>query len=117
PGHFRIYNTNSLEFKETEYYNLRARVAQGKHVDDSFQTLFSESIREHLIADVEVGSCLSGGLDSSLIVAESAKHIEGNFKTFTCSFPGESIDESDYARMLAGDDRNLEQHFTTPSSQ
>ncbi|NEN25793.1 asparagine synthase (glutamine-hydrolyzing) [Cryomorpha ignava] len=117
PGHFRTYDLDSLDFEETEYYNLRERVAQGEYADERFETLFSESIREHLIADVEVGSCLSGGLDSSLIVAEAANLYKGSFKTFTCSFPGELIDESNYARMLATDDRNLVQHFTTPSSQ
>lgn len=117
PGHFRTYDMTSLDFEQTQYYNLRERVAQGEYVNESFETLFSESIKEHLIADVEVGSCLSGGLDSSLIVAEAAKQLDGSFKTFTCSFPGESIDESDYARMLAGNGRKLDQHFTTPSAQ
>lgn len=117
PGHFRSYNTADLSFEEVAYYRLRDRVAHGEFVDQSFDKLFSESIKEHLIADVEVGSCLSGGLDSSLIVAEAAKHFEGSFKTFTCTFPGESIDESGYARMLATDDRKLDQYFTTPSAQ
>ena len=114
PGHFREYNLNDLTFSETEYYNLRKAVAKTENAEQSFENLFRESIKEHLIADVEVGSCLSGGLDSSLIVAEAEKQTSGIFKTFTCSFPGESIDESDYARMLATENRQLNQHFTTP---
>ncbi len=117
PGHFRTYNLDNLNFEEIEYYNLRKRVAKGEYANESFETLFNESIKEHLISDVEVGSCLSGGLDSSLIVAQAAKHYSGSFKTFTCSFPGESIDESNYARQVASENRKLDQHFTTPSSQ
>ena len=117
PGHFRTYDLDTLDFEETEYYNLRSRVAKGEYEGESFETLFRESINEHLTADVEVGSCLSGGLDSSLIVAEATRLTDNEFQTFTCSFPGESIDESDYARMLATESRNLNQHFTTPSAQ
>ena len=117
PGHFRTYDLDTLDYEETEYYNLRERVAAGEHVGESFEALFRESIKEHLVSDVEVGSSLSGGLDSSLIVAEATKLTNNEFKTFTCSFPGEAIDESNYARMLATEDRNLSQHFTTPTAQ
>lgn len=117
PGYFRTYDLVTLDFEETEYYSLRQRVAKGEYDGESFETLFRESIKEHLTADVEVGSSLSGGLDSSLIVAEATKLTENEFQTFTCSFPGESIDESDYARKLATETRNLNQHFTTPSAQ
>ncbi len=117
PGHFREYDLDTLDFSETEYYNLRKAVAQKESNDESFESLFRESIKEHLIADVEVGSCLSGGLDSSLIVAEAANLSSGVFKTFTCSFPGEKIDESDYARMIATENRKLDQHFTTPTAR
>ncbi len=117
PGHFRTYDLTSLAFEETQYYNLRKRIGKGEFANESFDTLFRNSIKEHLIADVEVGSCLSGGLDSSLIVAEAAATTDRRFKTFTCSFPGESIDESDYARTLDTEERPLEQHFTTPTGR
>lgn len=117
PGYFREYDLDNLTFSETEYYNLRKAVNSKNLTDGSFESLFRESIKEHLIADVEVGSCLSGGLDSSLIVAEAANLSSGVFKTFTCSFPGEAIDESDYARVLATENRKLDQHFTTPTAK
>lgn len=117
PGHFRTYDLDTLDFEETEYYSLRQRVARGEYDGESFETLFRESVKEHLVADAEVGSSLSGGLDSSLIVAEVTNLTDNEFQTFTCSFPGESIDESDYARKLATETRNLNQHFITPSAQ
>lgn len=116
PGRFREYNLDTLSFSETEYYNLRQSVSQYDSTNKDFESLFHESIADHLIADVEIGSCLSGGLDSSLIVAEAARQSRSGFQTFTCSFPGEAIDESAYARRLAQGTRRLEQHFITPTA-
>ncbi len=115
PGTFRTWRRDSVESKETIWYDLRKRPANGSDAD-GFQALFTESIREHMIADVEVGSCLSGGLDSSAIVAKAAS-AKPAFKTFTCAFPGEAIDESDYARMVTAVAPDLDQHFTTPTAE
>ncbi|MBL0032546.1 MAG: hypothetical protein IPP27_10335 [Bacteroidetes bacterium] len=51
---------------------------------NKFRELFLDSIRLHMRADVEIGGCLSGGLDSSAIAASVSKLFpEINFKTFT----------------------------------
>ncbi len=115
PGTFLRFDLANLHQHEGRFYQLRESVLAGDASWGSFADRFGESLSEHLIADVEIGSCLSGGLDSSLIVAEASKHAPGKFKTFTCSFPGEAIDEASYARMLDRDG-NLEQHFATPTA-
>lgn len=64
---------------------------------EEFRELFLDSIRLHMRADVRVGSCLSGGLDSSSIVAAQARlWADGREKLNAISavFPGSPIDES-----------------------
>ena len=114
PGHYLNYDLSSHNLQEIEYYNLRKRLHKREFADESFEERFAESIREHLISDLEVGSCLSGGLDSSLIVAEACPSVK---KTFTCAFPGSDIDESQFAAQLTHACPDLDQYFTKPNSQ
>lgn len=64
-----------------------------------FQHLFDQSIARQLVADVPVGAFLSGGLDSSSIVAVASRHSQ-RLKTFSFGF-GKAIDELPYAREIA----------------
>jgi asparagine synthase (glutamine-hydrolysing) len=115
PGTNLIFSLDNFQAKEVQYYNLEQAVKSERDYHSySFDELFSESVREHLIADVEVGSCLSGGLDSSLIVSQSAHIYKGTFRTYTCSFPGSDIDESRFARILGEKYSRVHQHFTNP---
>jgi len=64
---------------------------------DTFRRLFMESIQLHMRADVRVGSCLSGGLDSSSIVAAQTALWPSNAEPLTAVsavFPTSSVDES-----------------------
>ena len=115
PGHFFRLKLDDLSHREFEYYNL-ADSLKSRNSKDSFEELFSASIDEHLISDVAVGSCLSGGLDSSLIVSQAVRSYRNTFHTYTCSFPGSDIDESRYARILGEKYSRIQQHFTTPKS-
>lgn len=64
------------------------------------EALFSEVVKDHLVADVPVGTFLSAGIDSSLITAAAAKH-QGGIHSFTASFPGEPEDEGTIAADTA----------------
>lgn len=64
--------------------------------------LFSQSIRRRLIADVPVGAFLSGGVDSSVIVAEMAQVSSKKVKTFAIGYRNNTeYDESAYAEQVA----------------
>jgi asparagine synthase (glutamine-hydrolysing) len=64
-----------------------------------FATLFTDAVRLRLRADVEVGSCLSGGLDSSAVVTTAAQMLEQPMHAFTCAYDeGPSYDERPYVR-------------------
>ena len=66
---------------------------------DIFRIKFEKSVENQLIADVDVGAFLSGGLDSSTIVAIAQKY-KSNLKTFSFGFEG-SKSELSYAREIA----------------
>jgi asparagine synthase (glutamine-hydrolysing) len=71
---------------------------------EKFRHLFSESIRKRLRSDVAIGTSLSGGLDSSSIVAFCHREMADQYshKCFTASFKGFEKDESEQAAAVAG---------------
>lgn len=80
---------------------------------ERLRELVHDSVRVHLRADVEVGSYVSGGIDSSLLAA-LARDIrpEGSFKAFNGRFmDGLDFDESRYAQALA-EERGMDLHVT-----
>ena len=69
---------------------------------DTVRELLSDAVRVRMLAsDVPVGCCLSGGLDSSSIVALAARDVPGRLTTFTVEYPGTPSDESRYSRLVA----------------
>lgn len=68
---------------------------------DEIDAAIRESVRYRLIADVEVGILLSGGIDSSLLAAYAAGISTSPLKAFLVSFDQSELDESAYARMVA----------------
>ncbi len=63
--------------------------------------LIDEAVRYRLIADVPLAAFLSGGLDSSAIVAMMRRHIPGRLRTFTIGYPDKTFSELDYAQKVA----------------
>jgi asparagine synthase (glutamine-hydrolysing) len=63
--------------------------------------LLDEAVRLRLISDMPLGAFLSGGVDSSAVVATMARVGSGTIKTFSIGFSAKEYDESRYARMVA----------------
>lgn len=91
----------------TRYFDIDAlaRAApeplSDKEAVDELERLLSASIADRMIADVPVGAFLSGGIDSSLIVALMQAHSGQPVRTFTIGFDDPAIDEAEQARATA----------------
>ncbi len=99
-------NTAELDrdgLRVRKYWDLPDPVPQAASHDESEKliSLLSDAVQRRLIADVPLGSFLSGGIDSSLVTALMARASTDKIKTFSISFPGTSHDESKWARLAA----------------
>ena len=63
--------------------------------------LLSQSVKEHMTADVPVGVWLSGGIDSSTVLHYASQHATAPLKTFSITFNGREFDEAPYLREMA----------------
>ena len=123
PAHNLIINTKTLECKTFCYYNLKEKVdnyslPHDNEIQNTFTKILESSIDLHLRADVPIGSTLSGGLDSSTIVALAALRMEGKtFKTFTAAYTQKDIDESDFAKKAISGFKNIDAHFIYPNAK
>jgi len=94
PGSNLILKENRMIIDK--YYTLKLienRFSFNENVD-KFKELFFQAIKYRLRSDVEVGSCLSGGLDSSSLVSFASQKFNKEFHTFSAIWPGNSCDES-----------------------
>ncbi len=68
---------------------------------EEFRTLWLDTVRRHLLADVPLGVFLSGGVDSSAVAAAMARLSDRPVRAFTIGFPGTAVDETAHARRTA----------------
>jgi len=68
---------------------------------DALELILSEAVALQMVADVPLGAFLSGGVDSSLVVALMQKQSERKVRTFTIGFTEAAYDESQHARAVA----------------
>jgi asparagine synthase (glutamine-hydrolysing) len=86
------------------YWNLQfAPYSQSRESDlvEQLDSLLEESVKLHMISDVPIGAFLSGGVDSSAIVASMSKLASKPVKTFSIGFHDPRYDETPYARTVA----------------
>jgi asparagine synthase (glutamine-hydrolysing) len=105
PAHAARLDLSTFEFKVWRYWSLPANRpepgVEGESLADVAGKLIEDATRLRLEADVPVGVLLSGGLDSSLVVAAAAHVSAAPVRTFTITLPGSSLDESVHARQVA----------------
>lgn len=97
PGCYFKYRDG--KFKLERYYNLELEPYEDRSFDDfkdGIRDLLNDSVEAHKVSDVEVGSFLSSGVDSSLIATISSVN-----KTFTVGWDNNNYSEIDYAKDLS----------------
>jgi len=106
-----------------KWYTLPESTFRGTYEDavGRFKELFESSIELRLRSDVPVGSCLSGGLDSSAIVLKAGEQLKKakaplSQMSFTAGSEYPQFDESHFAKSVI-DKGGLEAHFVIPSFQ
>lgn len=104
PGTIVSLDLHEWRLQQQAYWSieeaLRSRPPEGTGVAD-FAFALAESVRYRLIADVEVGVLLSGGIDSSIIAALARECGGRGLRAFTVSFPQVELDESPQAQEVA----------------
>ncbi|MCB0492985.1 MAG: asparagine synthase (glutamine-hydrolyzing) [Cyclobacteriaceae bacterium] len=110
PGHFMKVAQGKMETQS--YYDIpfsKDTIDQSMSYEQAkvkFKDLLEASVQRRLVADVPLGSFLSGGLDSSIVAGLASKH-KPDLHTFSIGFKDEPFfDETNYARLVA-------KHFNT----
>lgn len=105
-GHYLVVDENGIDI--TQYWSLNdiapdpswSKRSENDLLDE-LDEIVSRSVKERMISDVPLGAFLSGGIDSSLMVAMMKKHSNSSVKTFTIGFNEKTYDESSDAQEIA----------------
>jgi asparagine synthase (glutamine-hydrolysing) len=103
PGHLLEFEAGQLRIRSFWDIPSYGTFDPGSEQEclDELERRLDEAVRIRLISDVPLGALLSGGVDSSTIVALMARANSGSVKTFSIGFPNEDFSETAHARAVA----------------
>jgi len=109
PGEITTFNKDRLKSRkpaQEKYWSLQSVVENAKNnplesYDSRLHTLLRDCVAKRMVSDVPVGAFLSGGIDSSLVVALMQEQSKTPVKTFTIGFSEDEFNEAVYAKDVA----------------
>jgi asparagine synthase (glutamine-hydrolysing) len=101
PGHWLRFDAQGVRLEQ--YWDVPVRPFSGSQADAiaALSELIDDAVRLRLVSDVPVGAFLSGGIDSSTIVASMSRAMSQPVRTFSIGFGEASYNELPYARLVA----------------
>lgn len=102
PAHYISVCLKSMNYTKVKYWDLQVKnipISEEK-AKQKLRELITKSVNEQLISDVPVGFFLSGGMDSSAVVASAAELID-NINTYSIGFDDSNHDETHFAEIVA----------------
>jgi asparagine synthase (glutamine-hydrolysing) len=104
PGHVLVWEQGDV--RTTRYWSLGEAPKEPppqrfEQVVDALEDLLGDAVEERLVADVPLGAFLSGGVDSSTVVALMKRRATGTVLTFSIGFRDGEYDEAPHARAVA----------------
>jgi len=114
-GTYEVYSSDGT-VTNRRYYELgeteKCIPADYESAKEEFSALLNDAVRLRLKSDVEVGTYLSGGIDSSVITHLTSHHNNAQFKTFSVGFTDAEFDESKYQNEMS--DKLNSDHLMLP---
>ncbi len=102
PAHVLTFDLATGSLSKRRYWHLPTSrtISSDAEAREKLQSAISTSVKEQLVADVTVGTFLSGGVDSSIVSYEAAQLVP-QITTCSISFADPSVDETHFANMVA----------------
>ncbi len=101
PSEIITFDLNTYTIKnKSKYWNIDEKIGLNKFNSQTFFELFSKSIECREVADVEIATFLSGGIDSSSIV-KNMKDRNNRINTFSVGYEDKKYDESQWSNLVA----------------
>jgi asparagine synthase (glutamine-hydrolysing) len=104
PGHTLVVKRGARAAEPQQYWDVSFTLDSRIGVDDACAELrhrLDESIRLRMISEVPLGAFLSGGVDSSAVVATMAGQTDGQVNTCSVAFDDPAFDEAEFAQLVA----------------
>jgi len=118
PAHYLLIQDGVFKVEKYWDVGVNGETSRVKTDISEFRGLFEDAVRLRLRSDVPVGTCLSGGLDSSSIVCTMNSLISGETgqMTFSSCFDDKKFDERDYIQMVI-EETGAEDNYIFPKAE
>ena len=112
-GHYMLYDLNTHDYTINCYYKHSYEPVEVSYNDalENIRSLFNQSIKRHLVADVPVGIFLSGGLDSSLITYGVKNHTNSPTHSLSIYFEDKKYSEQYYQEIVSRDANTIHKSY------